>query len=75
MARRETGGRRAAARAVGDEILDKVQPVAGPPEDCLRAIEAYRAAGCTHLMLELWGDDRLEQITLFEREVLPHVAR
>jgi hypothetical protein len=24
-------------------------------------------------MLELWGDNRLEQIELFGRDVLPHV--
>ncbi|MGH3133245.1 MAG: LLM class flavin-dependent oxidoreductase [Gaiellaceae bacterium] len=71
----ESGGRQAAARAVSDEILDKVIPVAGTPDDCIEAIEKYREAGCTHLMLELWGDDRLEQIALFERHVLPHVTR
>jgi 5,10-methylenetetrahydromethanopterin reductase len=71
----ETGGRRAAARAVSDEILDKVRPVAGTPEECIAAIDEYRAAGCTHLMLELWGDDRVEQIELFEHHVLPYVGR
>jgi 5,10-methylenetetrahydromethanopterin reductase len=71
----EAGGRTAAAAAVSDEILDKVKPVAGTPEECIAAIEEYRQAGCTHLMLELWGDDRLEQIELFERHVLPHVTR
>lgn len=71
----ETGGRKAAARAVTDEILDKVKPIAGTPGDCVEAIEEYREAGCTHLMLELWGDDRLEQIALFEQHVLPHIAR
>lgn len=71
----ESGGRTAAAAAVTDEILDKVKPIAGTPEECIAAIEEYRDAGCTHLMLELWGDDRLEQIELFERHVLPHVSR
>ncbi|HSI97889.1 MAG TPA: LLM class flavin-dependent oxidoreductase [Gaiellaceae bacterium] len=71
----ESGGRQAAARAVTDEILDRVKPVAGTPEECIAAIEEYREAGCTHLMLELWGDDRLEQIALFEHHVLPHVTR
>ena len=36
-------------------------------------IEAYRDAGCTHVMLELWGEDRHEQIRLFGERVLPHV--
>jgi len=68
----ERGGRKAAARAVTDAVLDKVCPIAGTPEDCIRALEAYRAAGCTHIMLELWGDDRLEQAKLFSEAVLPH---
>jgi 5,10-methylenetetrahydromethanopterin reductase len=69
----EQGGRVAAAQAVTDEILDKCKPIAGTPEDCIAAIEEYRAAGCTHVMLELWGDDRAEQIRLFGQEVLPRV--
>jgi 5,10-methylenetetrahydromethanopterin reductase len=69
----EEGGRLAAKAKVTDEILDKCRPIAGTPEDCVAAIEEYRAAGCTHVMLELWGDDRLRQIELFGREVLPRV--
>jgi 5,10-methylenetetrahydromethanopterin reductase len=69
----ERGGRRAAADAVTDDVLDRCKPIAGTPADCIAAIEEYRAAGCTHIMLELWGDDRLEQIRLFGEEVLPHV--
>jgi alkanesulfonate monooxygenase SsuD/methylene tetrahydromethanopterin reductase-like flavin-dependent oxidoreductase (luciferase family) len=57
---------------VTDEILDKCKPIAGTPDDCIAAIEEYREAGCTHVMLELWGDDRHEQIELFGKEVLPH---
>jgi 5,10-methylenetetrahydromethanopterin reductase len=71
----ETGGRRAAAEAVTDEILDKARPIAGTPTDCIEAIEEYAAAGCTHVMLELWGDDRSRQIQLFADEVLPHFRR
>lgn len=71
----EHGGRRAAAAAVTDEILDKVRPVAGTPNECIEAIEEYRDAGCTHMMLELWGDNRLEQVELFRRHVLPHFNR
>ena len=69
----ERGGRLAAKAAVTDEILDKCKPIAGTPEDCIAAIQAYRAAGCTHVMLELWGDDRLGQLRLFGERVLPHV--
>src|SRR2546427_2952210 len=68
----ESGGRLAAKEAVTDEILDRCRPIAGTPEDCIEAIEAYREAGCTHVMLELWGADRRRQIELFGRKVLPH---
>ena len=68
----ERGGRLAAKVAVTDEILDKCVPIAGTPGDCIRAIEAYREAGCTHVMLELWGDDRKGQLLLFAEKVLPH---
>ncbi len=68
----ESGGRLAAKEAVTDDILDRCRPIAGTPEDCIEAIQAYREAGCTHVMLELWGADRLRQIELFGRKVLPH---
>jgi 5,10-methylenetetrahydromethanopterin reductase len=68
----EQGGRLAAKARVTDEILDKCKPIAGTPADCIAAIEAYCDAGCTHVMLELWGDNRREQIALFGKEVLPH---
>jgi 5,10-methylenetetrahydromethanopterin reductase len=68
----EQGGRLAAKAKVTDEILDKCRPIAGTPADCIAAIEEYRDAGCTHVMLELWGDHRHEQIALFGKEVLPH---
>ncbi|HYZ77668.1 MAG TPA: LLM class flavin-dependent oxidoreductase [Gaiellaceae bacterium] len=68
----ERGGRLAAKAEVTDAILDKCKPIAGTPADCVEAIEEYRDAGCTHVMLELWGDRRHEQIELFGREVLPH---
>jgi len=67
----ERGGRLAAKAEVTDEILDKCKPIAGTPEDCIRAIEEYREAGCTHVMLELWGDRRHDQIRLFGERVLP----
>jgi len=69
----EAGGRLAAKAAVTDEILQKCKPIAGTPEECIAAIEEYREAGCTHIMLELWGDDRLGQVRLFGERVLPHV--
>jgi 5,10-methylenetetrahydromethanopterin reductase len=68
----ERGGRLAAKSKVTDEILDKCKPIAGTPADCIAAIEEYRDAGCTHVMLELWGERRHEQIELFGSEVLPH---
>src|SRR5690348_11366225 len=69
----EAGGRLAAKAKVTDAILDKCKPIAGTPADCIAAIEEYKDAGCTHVMLELWGEDRLEQIRLFGEKVLPHV--
>jgi 5,10-methylenetetrahydromethanopterin reductase len=68
----EQGGRLAAKAQVTDEILDKCKPIAGTPADCIAAIEEYCDAGCTHVMLELWGDRRHEQIELFGEQVLPH---
>jgi 5,10-methylenetetrahydromethanopterin reductase len=68
----ERGGRLAAKERVSDDLLDRCKPIAGTPADCVAAIEEYRDAGCTHVMLELWGDRRHEQIELFGREVLPH---
>jgi 5,10-methylenetetrahydromethanopterin reductase len=69
----ERGGRLAAKAEVTDSILDRCKPIAGTPEDCIAAIEEYREAGCTHVMLELWGEDRHRQIELFGERVLPHV--
>jgi 5,10-methylenetetrahydromethanopterin reductase len=68
----ERGGRVAAKEQVTDSILDRCKPIAGTPGDCVAAIEEYREAGCTHIMLELWGEDRHEQIRLFGERVLPH---
>ena len=67
----ERGGRLAAKEQVTDAILDKCKPIAGTPSDCIVAIEEYRDAGCTHVMLELWGAKRHEQIRLFAERVLP----
>jgi 5,10-methylenetetrahydromethanopterin reductase len=69
----ERGGRLAAKAEVTDALLDKCKPIAGTPEACIAAIEEYREAGCTHVMLELWGDRRHDQIRLFGERVLPHV--
>jgi 5,10-methylenetetrahydromethanopterin reductase len=68
----EQGGRLAAKEKVTDSLLDRCKPIAGTPSDCIAAIEEYRDAGCTHVMLELWGDRRHEQIYLFGEKVLPH---
>jgi 5,10-methylenetetrahydromethanopterin reductase len=67
----ERGGRLAAKEQVTDELLDKCRPIAGTPDDCVAAIGEYRDAGCTHVMLELWGDRRHDQIRLFGERVLP----
>jgi 5,10-methylenetetrahydromethanopterin reductase len=69
----EQGGRLAAKAKVSDALLDKCRPIAGTPADCIEAIEEYRDAGCTHVMLELWGANRHEQIRLFGEKVLPAV--
>ena len=68
----ERGGRLAAKAEVTDSLLDRCKPIAGTPEDCIAAIEEYREAGCTHVMLELWGDRRHDQIRLFGERVLPY---
>jgi 5,10-methylenetetrahydromethanopterin reductase len=68
----EKGGRKAAAKAVTDDILLKVCAIAGTPDECIERIEEYRAAGCTHIMLEIWGEDRTGQAKLFGDAVLPH---
>ena len=67
----ESGGRLAAKAEVTDSLLDRCKPIAGTPEDCIAAIEEYREAGCTHVMLELWGDRRHEQIRLFGERGAP----
>src|SRR5215210_167753 len=69
----ERGGRLAAKAEVTDSLLDKCKPIAGTPDECIAAIEEYRDVGCTHVMLELWGERREEQIRLFGERVLPHV--
>jgi len=71
----ERGGRLAAKAQVSDALLDKCRPIAGTPADCIGAIEEYRDAGCTHVMLELWGANRHEQIKLFGEKVLPQFRR
>jgi 5,10-methylenetetrahydromethanopterin reductase len=71
----ERGGRLAAKEQVTDDLLDRCRSIAGTPADCVAAIQEYRDAGCTHVMLELWGERRHEQIELFGREVLPHFRR
>jgi 5,10-methylenetetrahydromethanopterin reductase len=68
----ERGGRLAAKAEVSDSLLARCRPIAGTPTDCIAVIEEYRDAGCTHVMLELWGESRHEQIRLFGEKVLPH---
>jgi 5,10-methylenetetrahydromethanopterin reductase len=68
----ERGGRLAAKEQISDDLLDRCKPIAGTPDDCIAAIEEYRNAGCTHVMLELWGENRQRQLELFGEKVLPH---
>jgi 5,10-methylenetetrahydromethanopterin reductase len=68
----EQDGRLAAKGKVTDSLLDRCKPIAGTPSDCIEAIEEYRDAGCTHVMLELWGERRHDQIRLFGEKVLAH---
>ena len=67
----EQGGGKAAAKAVTDEVLYKTRAIAGTPDECCERIAEYRQAGCTNIMLEIWGDDREEQAKLFGEAVLP----
>jgi 5,10-methylenetetrahydromethanopterin reductase len=67
----EKGGRKAAGQALTDDVLKKVCAIAGDPDECCERIEEYRQAGCTNIMLEIWGDDREEQAKLFGEAVLP----
>jgi 5,10-methylenetetrahydromethanopterin reductase len=69
----ERGGRLAAKEEVTDDLLDRCKPIAGTPDECIAAIEEYREAGCTHVMLELWGDRRHDQVRLFGEKVLPAI--
>jgi 5,10-methylenetetrahydromethanopterin reductase len=71
----ESGGRKAAARLVTNFILDKTCAIAGTPEQCIERIEEYQAAGCTHILLELWGENRPAQARLFGEKVLPHFKK
>jgi 5,10-methylenetetrahydromethanopterin reductase len=68
----ERGGRLAAKEQISDDLLDRCKPIAGTADDCIAAIEEYRDAGCTHVMLELWGENRHRQIEAFGEKVLPH---
>ena len=68
----ERGGRKAAAHAVTDEVLQKTCAIAGTPDECIQRITEYRRAGCTSIMLEIWGENREEQARLFGDAVLPH---
>jgi len=71
----EAGGRLAAKGRVSDALLDKCKPIAGTPKECIERIEEYREAGCTHIMLELWGGYRERQLELFGKKVLPEVLK
>ena len=77
--RRGGDGAGRAARGEGDG--ERRPPRQVPPDrrhagHCIAAIEEYKDAGCSHVMLELWGDDRHEQIRLSSASRscrIPHV--
>lgn len=71
----EEGGRLAAKEAVTDAVLEKSKAIAGTPDECIERIREYREAGCRHIMLELWGDDRNRQLEMFGERVLPYVGQ
>lgn len=71
----ESGGREAAVRALSDDVFRKVCPIAGTPSECIERIEEYREAGCTHILLELGGENRALQARLFGQKVLPHFRK
>ena len=71
----ERGGRQAAAQAVTDSVLEKTCAIAGTPDECITGIEEYRQAGCSNILLEIWGDNREEQARLFGEAVLPHFRK
>jgi hypothetical protein len=48
-------GRPARAKARSRIAARQVPADRGHAVDCIAAIEEYRDAGCTHVMLELWG--------------------
>ena len=65
----EAGKRHAALDALCDELgIDEARRTTTQT-----AVHEYREAGCTHVMLELWGERRHEQIRLFGERVLPAV--
>ena len=53
----------------------KSAPSPAPPKNASRRIQQYQDAGATHIMLEIWGDDRTGQAKLFGEKVLPHFRR
>jgi 5,10-methylenetetrahydromethanopterin reductase len=69
----ERGGNRVIPDVVTDEIMAKTKVIAGSPEEVIDLIVEHRDSGCRHVQLELWGDDRDEQIRLIGEKVLPHV--
>ena len=65
--RRGDGAGRPAGREGGGHRRDprQVQADRRHARGLHRRDQEYREAGCTHVMLELWGEDRLGQLRLF----------
>src|SRR6202021_3980900 len=51
----ERGGGKTAAKAVTDDILRKVCPIAGTPAEGIARLGEYRRDGGLHHLLEIWG--------------------
>lgn len=69
----ERGGNKVIPDVVTDQIMDKTKVIAGTPDEVVDLIEEHRDSGCRHIQLELWGDNRDEQIKLIGEKVLPRV--
>ena len=67
----EQGGRKAAAKQVTDDILRKVCPIAGTPEECIEELKAYFSAGIEHITLRMTSWDQAGQLKLFLDSVAP----
>ena len=72
--RRDGGGRPAGRQGQGHRLDPRpLQAHRRHARRLRRRDRGVQGGGCTHVMLELWGADRHEQIRLFGEQVLPRV--